>query len=337
MFWRAGAMTGAANNDRCVRRNSKDAATESARARRAHADGLCLAPGAGPARAALRREPRRRSDRSRLALRRSEPVRASPPFGRCWAGTSARSPTCSACDFPTIPSRTGWCCRTAPSRATAARSAYPPDTPLRVEPDRWRRSGRSPEPNRRATLPFGPVRADVVESAEFIFFYVGEHILHYHPHLFFKHRGMEKRFEGADPARGACWPSASPASAASPTRWPIARQSKPPPMHRAAARAVAARAAGGTGAGLQPSALPRASRHTTTLKVGEAQGKLLEERAKQINARLTGSRFLRSLLTRRSAPRPATQALAERALEALRAETRQLRRCWKTPTAISTA
>jgi Ni,Fe-hydrogenase III large subunit len=37
--------------------------------------------------------------------------------------------------------------------------------------------------------------------------------------------------------------------------------------------------------------------HTTTLKVGEAQGKLLEETAKQLNARLTGSRFLRSLLT----------------------------------------
>jgi len=36
--------------------------------------------------------------------------------------------------------------------------------------------------------------------------------------------------------------------------------------------------------------------NTTTLKVGEAQGKLLEETAKQINARLTGSRFLRSLL-----------------------------------------
>jgi Ni,Fe-hydrogenase III large subunit len=36
--------------------------------------------------------------------------------------------------------------------------------------------------------------------------------------------------------------------------------------------------------------------HTTTLKVGEAEGKLLEERAKQINARLTGSRFLRNLL-----------------------------------------
>jgi len=36
--------------------------------------------------------------------------------------------------------------------------------------------------------------------------------------------------------------------------------------------------------------------NTTTLKVGEAQGKLLEERAKQINGQLTGSRFLRSLL-----------------------------------------
>jgi formate hydrogenlyase subunit 5 len=36
--------------------------------------------------------------------------------------------------------------------------------------------------------------------------------------------------------------------------------------------------------------------HTTTLKVGEAEGKLLEERVKQLNARLTGSRFLRSVL-----------------------------------------
>jgi Ni,Fe-hydrogenase III large subunit len=35
---------------------------------------------------------------------------------------------------------------------------------------------------------------------------------------------------------------------------------------------------------------------TTTLKVGEAEGKLLEERAKQLNGRLTGSRFLRGLL-----------------------------------------
>jgi formate hydrogenlyase subunit 5 len=36
---------------------------------------------------------------------------------------------------------------------------------------------------------------------------------------------------------------------------------------------------------------------TTTLKVGEAEGKLLEEQAKQINATLTGSRFLRGVLS----------------------------------------
>ena len=47
-------------------------------------------------------------------------------------------------------------------------------------------------------LPFGPVRADVLESAEFTFLYIGEQILHYQPHLFFKHRGMEARFQGAD-------------------------------------------------------------------------------------------------------------------------------------------
>jgi Ni,Fe-hydrogenase III large subunit len=61
--------------------------------------------------------------------------------------------------------------------------------------------------------------------------------------------------------------------------------------------------------------------HTTTLKVGEAQGKLLEEKAKQINARLTGSRFLRSIL----APGGMRRDLAPgtwlgEALEALRVE-----------------
>jgi Ni,Fe-hydrogenase III large subunit len=61
--------------------------------------------------------------------------------------------------------------------------------------------------------------------------------------------------------------------------------------------------------------------HTTTLKVGEAEGKLLEERAKQINGRLTGSRFLRSLLMpgglrRDLDPKP----WLSRELEALRAD-----------------
>ena len=51
-------------------------------------------------------------------------------------------------------------------------------------------------------LPFGPVRADVLESAQILFYYIGEAILHCHPRLFFKHRGMEKRFEGLSPAMG---------------------------------------------------------------------------------------------------------------------------------------
>jgi Ni,Fe-hydrogenase III large subunit len=57
--------------------------------------------------------------------------------------------------------------------------------------------------------------------------------------------------------------------------------------------------------------------HTTTLKVGEAQGKYLEELAKQINARVSGSRFLRALLTPGGLRRePQLQGLSE-ALSAL--------------------
>ena len=78
--------------------------------------------------------------------------------------------------------------------------------------------------------------------------------------------------------------------------------------------------------------------HTTTLKVGEAEGKLLEEQAKQLNTRLTGSRFLRSILglgglRRDLAPKPWLGA----ELEALREKFCALRaRTWKIPRAIST-
>jgi formate hydrogenlyase subunit 5 len=147
-------------------------------------------------------------------------------------------------------------------------------------------------------LPFGPVRADVVESAEFIFFYIGEAILHYHPRLFFKHRGMEKRFEGLTADRGVVLAervsgvgTVAHALAYCQAVEAAARCSVPP-------RALFLRVL-----------LAEMERlynhlhyfghlcHTTTLKVGEAEGKLLEERAKQVNARLTGSRFLRSILT----------------------------------------
>lgn len=147
-------------------------------------------------------------------------------------------------------------------------------------------------------LPFGPVRADVVESAEFLFFYIGEHILHYHPRLFFKHRGMEKRFEALAPDRGVVLAE---------------RVSGVGSVAHALAYCQAVEAA--AGCIVPPRArwlrvllaeMERLYNHlhyfghltnTTTLKVGEAEGKLLEERAKQLNARLSGSRFLRGILT----------------------------------------
>lgn len=147
-------------------------------------------------------------------------------------------------------------------------------------------------------LPFGPIRADVLESAQFDFLYIGEAILHYHPQLFFKHRGMEKRFEGITPELGVVLAE---------------RVSAVGGVAHALAYCQAVEAA----AGCEPP--PRACWlrvllaelerlynhlhylghlcHTTTLKVGDAEGKLLEERAKQINSRATGSRFLRSLVT----------------------------------------
>lgn len=147
-------------------------------------------------------------------------------------------------------------------------------------------------------LPFGPVRADVVESAQFTFYYTGEAIIHYHPTLFFKHRGMERRFEGLMPGTGVVYAE---------------RVSGIGSLAHALAFAQACEAA--AGCIVPPRArtmrsllaeLERIYNHltylgylaeTTTLKVGQAEGKLLAEQAKQINGRLTGSRFLRGMIT----------------------------------------
>lgn len=146
-------------------------------------------------------------------------------------------------------------------------------------------------------LPFGPIRADVLESAEFTFLYVGEHIIHYHPRLFFKHRGMETCFEGLDPLHGAV--VAERVSAVGSLAHALAYCEA---VERAAGCELPPRA---KALRVLLAELERLYNHlhylghlchTTTLKVGEAQGKLLEERAKQLNAKLTGSRFLRGLL-----------------------------------------
>ena len=146
-------------------------------------------------------------------------------------------------------------------------------------------------------FPFGPIRADVVESAEFAFYYAGEAILHYHPHLFFKHRGMERRFEGLTPQTGVIFAE---------------RVSGIGSFAHALAFAQACEVASGCvvpqRAKMLRSLLGELERiynhlaylghlaDTTTLKVGQAEGKLLAERAKQINGKLTGSRFLRSVI-----------------------------------------
>jgi formate hydrogenlyase subunit 5 len=175
---------------------------------------------------------------------------------------------------------------------------YPRDAPLRIQ----RTLQSVPEIAGAEAdvqlLPFGPIRADVVESGEFLFFYIGEAILHFQPRLFFKHRGMEKRFEGLSAQSGVVIAE---------------RVSGVGSVAHALAYCQAVEAA--ANCEVPPRAkclrvlLAELERlynhlhylghlsHATTLKVGEAEGKLLEELAKQLNARLTGSRFLRSFIT----------------------------------------
>lgn len=172
---------------------------------------------------------------------------------------------------------------------------YPVDAPMPFRPEET----QLPEvPGRDVQLlPFGPIRADVVESVELDFFYIGEHILHLQPQLFFKHRGMEKRFEGLPLSKATVL--AERVSGVGSFAHALAFCQA---VEQAAGCAVPPRAL------ILRSLLAELERlynhlhylghlsDTTTLKVGAAEGKLLEERAKQINGRLTGSRFLRGVL-----------------------------------------
>ena len=214
-----------------------------------------------------------------------------------------------------------------PSRLVLAEDIPPPFDGH--DPARAQRMGDIPRPLPQIeapevqTLPFGPVRADVLESAEFTFFYIGEQIIHYHPHLFFKHRGMEARFAGLTPLLGTVLAErvsgvGSVTHALAYCQAIEAASSCAVPKRALVLRVLLAE-------------LERIYNHlhylghlanTTTLKVGEAQGKLLEERAKQINGRLTGSRFLRGLLVPGGLRRDlAPGEWLSPALEELRAET----------------
>jgi formate hydrogenlyase subunit 5 len=172
---------------------------------------------------------------------------------------------------------------------------YPHDQMICFSPEPWQLP--SVESTDVQVLPFGPVRADVLESAQIVFYYIGEAILHCHPRLFFKHRGMEKRFEGQPPGFGVLLAE---------------RVSGVDSVAHSLAFCQAVEAA-------SQCEIPERAQylrivlaemerlynhlhylghlcHTTTLKVGEAQGKLLAEQCKQLNGIFTGSRFLRGLL-----------------------------------------
>lgn len=153
------------------------------------------------------------------------------------------------------------------------------------------------EHNHIQVLPFGPVRGSVCESAQFIYLYAGESILQFYEKLFFKHRGMEKRFEGLTPDLGVIL--AERVSGVSSVSHALAF---------CQAVEIAANCDVPLLAKLWRVILAELERiynhvnylgylcHTTTLKVGEACGKLLEERLKQLNAKITGSRFLREII-----------------------------------------
>lgn len=144
---------------------------------------------------------------------------------------------------------------------------------------------------------WGPVRGDILESGEFHFAYIGEQILHYTPRLFYKHRGIESGLAGSSLTKGLVLAervsgvgSVSHAAAYC-TAIENAFQLEIP------ARAQLIR--------IILSELERIYNNfhffanlckTTTLKVGEAFGALLEEEAKQINCKVTGNRLLRNVL-----------------------------------------
>ncbi|TAN20019.1 MAG: NADH-quinone oxidoreductase subunit D [Actinomycetota bacterium] len=145
---------------------------------------------------------------------------------------------------------------------------------------------------------WGPIRADVVETGEFHFAYIGEEILHYTPRLFYKHRGIEQNLQQQDPGSGLVLAE---------------RVSGVGTICHGLAYCLAVEDALGIEvpkrAQLLRIILAELERiynnlhyfgmlsKTTTLKVGEAFGTLLEENAKQINAKFSGHRLLRNILS----------------------------------------
>lgn len=139
----------------------------------------------------------------------------------------------------------------------------------------------------------GPIHAGVIESGHFRFHVVGDKILHLDARLFYKHRGLERAAEGQLLADGRAYVQRACAACA---------------VSNSVAYAHACEAL----LGLQPSAelarvrtilleLERAWSHLNDiaavcagagLAAGNTFGAALTERARRLNERLTGHRFL---------------------------------------------
>lgn len=146
-------------------------------------------------------------------------------------------------------------------------------------------------------LPFGPIRAGVVESAEFDFFYAGENIVHFYEKLFFKYRGMEKRFCQLKAESGIFLAERVSGIGSISHAWAYCQAVEKAAHCQISKRAEYLR--------IILAELERLYNHlhffgdlchTTTLKVGAAEGLLLEERLKQINAEVTGHRLLSNMI-----------------------------------------
>ncbi len=138
----------------------------------------------------------------------------------------------------------------------------------------------------------GPIHAGVIESGHFRFHVVGDRILHLDARLFYKHRGLERAAEG-QPLDGVAYAARACAPAPSPTRVAYAQACEdalglaPTPSSPAPARSCSSSSASGT-----TSTTSRPICAGVGLAAGNSHFAALTERARRLNAALTGHRFL---------------------------------------------
>ena len=197
------------------------------------------------------------------------------------------------------------------------------------ELDRWTVPVRGDDPYQVAV---GPIHAGVIESGHFRFHVVGDRILHLDARLFYKHRGLERAAEGETLDEGLAVRRARlrglrGRERASPTRTPArTRSASRPTAELARARTILLE-------------LERIWNHLNDIAavcagVGLAAGNnrfaALTERARRLNAPLTGHRFLFGIgRASAAATSPSTRRASEPRATSSRAFARDSARGWR--------